>query len=581
MIGRGQVGKKTGHGSVIMLLLFALPFAGGGTFVGYLVGSRVAGWTSAQSWDEVPARILSADLATSRGSDTTTYRVDAFYEYAYRGELYTSDVVGFGFGSDNVGSFHQDKHAELRTYVDSGRSFRCFVNPSDPTQSVLYREMRWGMLGLMTIFALVFGLVGYGLMFAAVYGGRLVAEAGKLKVDYPTEPWRWEQDWADGRVSAGAKGSMIGGAIFAILWNLISAPVLFLLPGELADGNRLALIALVFPATGLLLLAWAVRAFLRWRKFGNATFELVTNPGVLGGYLEGLVHTNIRGPLDEGFEVTLTCTRTVTTGSGDNRSSRDDVLWQDAAVVRRGALGLGAEGITVPVRFAIPMHAAPASDPDSDQPIHWKLAAEAEMTGVDFAAEFKVPVFKTDSSDPELQIESAEAYPANPHDWAAELGVVGIASERTAAGGRRYLFHRARHKGVAVGVTVFTAVWCGFIWMMVTLAAPILFPIAFGLFAVILIWFVLDLWLTEIRVEVGNGALAFTKRMLGPGRSRSFLRDQITAMRPTPGMQANNKLYYRIELATRGDDKHIIATQLDSQRLARRLIGEMQEALEA
>lgn len=566
---------------MICLLLFALPFAGVGTFVGYLAGASVSSWVRAQSWEMVPARILSANLEVSHDSDATTYRIEAVYEYAYQGELHTSDVVRFGFGSDNVGSFHQDKHAELQPYVGSERRFRCFVNPADPTEAVLYREMRWGMLGLMVIFALAFSLVGYGLMFAAVYGSRLVAVADKLNKGHPAEPWRWEREWTAGRVSSGAKGTVIGAAIFVVFWNLISAPALFLVPTEVADGNRLALIALIFPAIGLLLVGWTVRAFLRWRKFGSATFELTTNPGVLGGYLEGLIHTGIRGNLDEGFEVTLTCTRTVSTGSGDNRSTRDDVLWQDAAFVRRGTLGFGPEGITVPVRFAIPFAAAPASDPDASQPIHWKLAAEAEMTGVDFAAEFKVTVFKTDDSDPDLEIEPAEVDQTSPHDWAAELATMGIETEATAAGGRRYVFRRARHKGVAAGVTAFTAVWYGFIWMMVSLGAPLVFPIMFGLFAAIMVWFLLELWVAEISVEVGNGTLAFTKRLLGPGRSRSFMRDQITAMRPTPGMQANNKLYYRIELSTRNDDEHIIATQLDSQRLARRLIGEMQEVLGA
>lgn len=140
-------------------------------------------------------------------------------------------------------------------------------------------------------------------------------------------------------------------------------------------------------------------------------------------------------------------------------------------------------------------------------------------------------------------------------------------------------FFGARHKWVAVGVSAFTSVWCGFIWMMVSLGAPMLFPVVFGLLAAVMVWFVLDLWLPEIRVDVGNGVLAFTKRMLGPGRSKSFARSQITDMRPTPGMQANNKLYYRIALETEGGAEHVIATQLDSQRLARRLIDEMHAAV--
>ncbi len=69
--------KKTGRRAIIFLILFALPFAGVGTFVGYLAGSTLTTWVRAQSWDEVPATLLSANLVVNSGSDSTTYRVEA------------------------------------------------------------------------------------------------------------------------------------------------------------------------------------------------------------------------------------------------------------------------------------------------------------------------------------------------------------------------------------------------------------------------------------------------------------------------------------------------------------------------
>jgi len=73
--------KTSSWGAIVFLILFALPFAGGGTFVGYLAGSTVVTWARAQSWDEVPAHILSADLDVNSGDDSTTYRVRAVYQY--------------------------------------------------------------------------------------------------------------------------------------------------------------------------------------------------------------------------------------------------------------------------------------------------------------------------------------------------------------------------------------------------------------------------------------------------------------------------------------------------------------------
>ncbi len=74
---RGKPTKKSSRGAIIFLFLFALPFAGGGTFVGYLAGSTLTTWVRAQSWEEVPARISSAELDVNSGDDGTTYRVRA------------------------------------------------------------------------------------------------------------------------------------------------------------------------------------------------------------------------------------------------------------------------------------------------------------------------------------------------------------------------------------------------------------------------------------------------------------------------------------------------------------------------
>ena len=572
-------GDKSNRRAIVFLLLFALPFAGGGTFVGYLAGSMLLEWVQAQSWDEVPARILSTDLDVNHGDDSTTYKVNAVYEYSYMGESFTSDVVSFGFGSDNIGSFHQDKHSELRAYVGSGERFRCFVNPSDPSESLLYRELRWGLLGLQVVFALVFGLVGYGLMFAAVYGSRLVKEADKLKESQPDRPWLWEKEWADGRIRAGSKGKMIGALIFATLWNLISAPVLFFVPDEVAGGNNLALIALIFPAVGVMLASWAVYAILQWRKFGNSTFEMHSNPGVLGGYLEGRIHTNIRTRPESGYRLTLNCSRTESSGSGKNRSSTTRVLWQDTMVVPGNHVGAGPHGASIPVRFGIPYDAGPESDTEGSGTNKWQLQVAAELPGVDFSTDFDVPVFFTEESDPELEIEPGDPSGATGRDPVVELRAAGIVREPLPGGGVSYLFTRARSKGAALGLTAFTIIWCGFIWLMITLGAPKFFPIVFGLFAALFVLSLFEMCLKETRVEIGDGTLTFTKRMISSGKKLTFRADDISGIKPKRGMQASNKLYYRIELQTRGGKSHILATQLTDQRLAKRIIKEFEEAL--
>jgi len=575
---REQAGKKPSRRVMIFLFLFALPFAGAGTFVGYLAGSMLTTWGRAQSWQEVPASILSAELDVNYG-DNTTYRVRAVYEYHYQGRTFTSDRVASGVGADNVGSFHQDKYAELRSYLDSGRRFRCFVNPDDPAESLLYRELRWGMLGLQTIFALIFCGVGYGLIVAAVYGGRLVKEAAELKEQHTDEPWLWEKDWVDGRIRSGSRGKMIGLVLFATLWNLISAPTIFLVPREFSDGNHLALIGLIFPVVGAGLIACALYAVLQWRKFGHSEFEMFSNPGVLGGYLEGRIHTNMGSRSGDDFHLTLSCIRRETTGSGKNRSTREKTLWQDTVTLPSNALMAGPHGASVPVRFAIPYDAGPESDAQASDPINWRLEVAAELPGVDFATHFTVPVFKTPDSDP--QLEAAGSAPPLSEDAAivGELESMGIVRRPTPEGGVSYVFRRARAKGAAIGLTVFTLMWCGFIWLMIGLGAPILFPIVFGFFALLMFAAMVDLWLKQTRVQVANGRLAFNRRLLGAGKTLLFSAAEIAKIKTSRGMQSGNKLFYRIELRTRTGKKHTLASMITNQRLAKRLIRDLEAAL--
>lgn len=576
----GKPAKKMSRGAIVFLILFALPFAGAGTFVGYLAGSMLVTWSRAQSWQEAPARILSAELDVNREDDSTTYRVRAVYEYEYGGATYTSDRVASGMGSDNIGSFHQNKHAELRTYAESGRLFRCFVNPEDPSEALLYRELRWGMFGFEAVFALVFSLVGYGLLFAAFYGSRAVREAEALKKQHAREPWLWEKDWVDGRIQAGSRGKMIGAIIFALLWNLISSPIIFLVPGELADGNRMVLIGLLFPFIGVLLAAYAIYAALQWRKFGNSEFELFSNPGVIGGYLEGRVHTTIRARQDETFRVTLSCIRKETSGSGKNRSSTERMLWQDAIEIDANELLAGPRGASIPVRFAIPIDAGPSSDPDDSSPIKWRIDAVAQLPGIDFSARFIVPVFHMPDSDPSLEIEIRKE-PLSEASEASALESMGILRQPTAEGGVSYVFRRGRAKGAAIGLTAFTIIWFGFIWLMLRLDAPILFPLVFGLFSLLMIAGLIDMWLKQTRVQAEAGRIVFNRRLIGSGKTLIFPAEDIATIKLKRGMQAGSKLYYQIVLSTRGGKKHTLTSRITDQRLAKRLIKDLESAMGA
>ncbi|MGB6362187.1 MAG: hypothetical protein WBG64_05910, partial [Thermoanaerobaculia bacterium] len=98
----------------------------------------------------------------------------------------------------------------------------------------------------------------------------------------------------------------------------------------------------------------------------------------------------------------------------------------------------------------------------------------------------------------------------------------------------------------------------------------------FALFDLLMLWAVLDIWLDQRRVEVRPDRLLLSGGLLGRGKTHEIPRTQITAIRPIRGMQAGNKLYYRIEVTTQDGKKHLAASKLGGLTLARQVVEEMQ-----
>ncbi len=87
------------------------------------------------------------------------------------------------------------------------------------------------------------------------------------------------------------------------------------------------------------------------------------------------------------------------------------------------------------------------------------------------------------------------------------------------------------------------------------------------------------MWLTETRVEIDDGKLAFTKRMVTAGKTLTFRATDIVDIKTKRGMQASNRLYYQIILKTRAGKEYTLASQIADQRLAKLLIKDFEAAL--
>ncbi|MEO1247463.1 MAG: DUF3592 domain-containing protein [Pseudomonadota bacterium] len=389
----------------ILLFLFALPFAGFGTWMLYSIGSELLAAADMRDWQPAQATLLSAGYKTHSGDDSNTYEAYASYTYRYAAQSYTGSRVGIADGADNIGDYQQDTGNRLSRALASNQPITVFVDPSQPAQSIIDPHPRWGLIAFKSVFVLLFGGVGYGLLIA----GFLSPKAKDPEAaEYRDAPWLVNDAWQGGEIRSGAKSGMRGAWFFAGFWNLISMPLPFLLYGEITEKqNYAALLGLIFPVVGLGLLYWAIKLTREWRHFGVSPLTLDPFPGSIGGHVGG--HIELNTPFDStvDYELTLTNLHSRMTGSGKSRSRRESAKWQDRRIAHAEP---GAKGTRLAFRFDVPegLSESDASKQEDAYTI-WRLSVVANVDGRQLDRNWELPVYPTAARSRNIDERHVEA----------------------------------------------------------------------------------------------------------------------------------------------------------------------------
>lgn len=403
-----------------------------------------------------------------------------------------------------------------------------------------------------SIFILVSSVMFVGLL----HGVRRSKETEKKQAELPDQPWMWRPDWAEGCVKCEGKVALWAGGAFALIWNAISWGITISAWDELfgPKGDRKALFILLFPAIGLILLAWFVYAFARHKKYGVSIFRLLSNPGVLGGTIRGAVEIPVQVSPKEGFKVRLLCVHRYSSGSGDNRRTHEDTKWEDEKIIKKDLLSHDRTRTGVPVFFNIPYNLPPSRE---NNPTYiWKLQVTADVEGIDYSSEFQVPVFQTEASDPNAQPIEDPTAAFQPHggdyQWPVDDPIRVTDTGETIEA----YFPPARNKGTLAFLFFFLLLWNGAIWFMIMEKAPLLFPIVFGFFDLILLACLFGGLFYSARIIAGPGGLRIYRRFLIPVGESNHAPDQISRIKVDSGMQSGDKQYYNIK-AVLGMDKEV------------------------
>ncbi|MFQ5756054.1 MAG: DUF3592 domain-containing protein [Acidiferrobacterales bacterium] len=554
------------HRPSIALLIFGLIFAGIGVGIGIFgPGASLVEWADRQDWQPVNAIVLSAELRQHRGDKgSISYEAATVYRYQYRGRSYTGDRVGISTGSDNVGDWHQNWYARLRTAMRVGTPITVWIDPDDPSRSIIDRELRWGKLGFLLVFVAVFGGAGAFIIWLALRrpAAKSPAPAG--------QPWLANPAWRNGQVRSSAHAVLWASWGIALFWNAVSAPALLALPREMGHGNYPALLVLLFPLVGIGMIVFALRKTLEWRRFGPVVLTLEPFPGVTGGNVGGYLELRLPYRPEYKFAVTLTCSHVRRRRSGNRNRTFESVVWQDEQLAR---VEPGLRGARARFSFRVPPD-QPQSEEPSDSYHKWAVHVRAALPGINLDRMFVVPVYRTPRS---AAVGQATAAAAEQAPITVPATAVHISH---AAGATRFYYPLFRQLGAGIGLLLVGTIFAGATAYMIYEvssargfhAVLTMMVLVFGATSVAIVLGALYVLGNSLTVDVSARGVTVTRRVFGVPFQRHIGLNDVRTIDTQLGMQTSSgsttTAYYTVKLVLKDGKKVTIGDNLKGASVA-------------
>jgi hypothetical protein len=474
-------------------------------------------------------------------------------------------------------------------------------SPSLPTQPMAVNRLGFGCLMLFALpfaggglLALVAGIHDYpakpGAIVAIIMGGLFVAigillvvgawyaksaadKTAAQKTAYPDKPWMWRTDWASGVIADANKAGTIGFWIFAIIWSAVAIPVAFLATPQLRDEPWLALLVGLFPLAGVIMLISAVYLTIRSMKFGTSKCHLERVPIVPGRLFRGEIELNADLVPESGVRLRLLSIHKVTTRRGRNRSTTEHLLWDEEVVVEQAAAMRSPMGTRIPFQFATPPDAHVTDERDTYSSFIWRLAATAEVPGVDYAAQFELPVFQSG------EIADGSEFAAFEQRHRAEAArhriepSSGVEVRVLPNGGEEFRTHAVRTAGGMLRSLLIIAIWNAAIVAMFHFQAPWGFPALFIVIDLLLLAASIDYFLGQSTITVDPAGVRARKEWLGAGSTSSYEASAIQSIDGTA--PSPNSKTFGVTLKLRDGSTHLLTAYLPDREVADTVAAKM------
>jgi len=392
-----------------------------------------------------------------------------------------------------------------------------------------------------------------------------------------TKPWLNKKAWAENRIRSNSRAGLIVIWLFAIIWNALSAPILFAqddLAGQIMDRPEVAL-ALLFPLVGLGLFAAALVATRKWLRYGKTPLVLDPFPASLGGHAGGTLDVKLPYKPDQLFDVTLCCLYSYVSGSGKNRKRRNKVVWQTEGFCHTQS---GPRGTRLSFRFDLPED-LPESEDDSQTRYHfWRVRIKAEVDGPDFDYSYIIPVFKTRQAANSLTMDSASHREIEAQ---AKAGIEEVAELQSIPGGVSVYFPAFQRPGAGFGTLLFGMIFFGAgVGLSFVQSAGLIFVLVFGGMGLLIFCFGVYLLAKSLEVRVTREGIASRRLLFGyPVYSRILKADQVQSLKIDHSMtsQSGNETTVHYDLKALGEGTKVLL----GERLIKRAEAEKLKELYA
>lgn len=233
----------------VMLAFFAIFFLFGAGFLWVMLAHEALDYVRSSSWIATPCEIVDSRVLHSSGKNGGTWKVGVVYRYEFGGGVHCCNRYA-------LWSAYSSGYDGKKAVVDRlkpGSKATCRVNPSDPDEALLVRELGWE--ALIALQPLTFAAIGF---FGMRWAWRQMRskKAGKGAPRGTGLPERHEPTGAPATLKPETSGivKVLGSIGLAVFWNGIVSVFLFEVIREWHEGHSpwgLTLFLVPFVVIGL------------------------------------------------------------------------------------------------------------------------------------------------------------------------------------------------------------------------------------------------------------------------------------------------------------------------------------------